>query len=66
MLDIVGQILFVLMFCTPIITIPIIWRYKYLSKTHRVLLALLFAAVLSFLCYAIGLGILMRDGLGPV
>jgi glucan phosphoethanolaminetransferase (alkaline phosphatase superfamily) len=64
MLDTVGKILWVLMFCTPLITIPLVWRRSTLSKTYRVLLGLLLAFVISFVLFVISFSILLRDGLG--
>ena len=65
-LDVLGQTLWVLMFVTPLITIPIAW--KLLSdqrKIARIMIGLGLAIVFSFFFYFTSLEILFRNGMGP-
>ncbi len=65
MLDTVGQILWYSIFLTPILTIPVVWKFSKAKKIYRLLIALLIAVLLSTLFYAISMAIVLRDGLGP-
>lgn len=64
-MDLLGQILWFAMFGTPILTIPLVWRFMDTKKVYRVIVGLLIAFVLSFLLYHISLAIIFRDGMGP-
>jgi len=64
-IDFIGESLWVLMFCTPLITLPVFWRKKSLTKTSRVVFALLLAACISFFLFLVVIGIAFRDGMGP-
>ncbi|MEI8204716.1 MAG: hypothetical protein WCH34_16980 [Bacteroidota bacterium] len=64
-IDIVGQVLWVVMFITPLLTIPFAWRYFKVGKALRIVIGLILAASLSFFLYFICLAILFRNGLGP-
>jgi hypothetical protein len=64
-MDILGQVLWYLVFLTPLITIPITWQLRNIRKIYRVLLGLLIALVLSILLCYISLEIIFRDGMGP-
>jgi hypothetical protein len=63
--DIVGEVLWYMVFVTPLITIPLSWKYIDGRKIVRVLVGIGLAIVLSFLLGEISLGILFRKGLGP-
>ena len=63
-MDILGETLWFMAFGTPLITIPLIWRYSDIPKWKRVCAGLLLAAGLSFLLYHISLAIIFRDGMG--
>jgi hypothetical protein len=65
-MDILGQILWFSMFATPLITIPLAWKFIKEKKAVRLIIGILFAAMLSLFLYIISLGILLRNGLGPV
>ena len=64
-MDIIGQILWFLMFGTPLITIPIVWKISKQKKIIRILIGLGLAIVISFFLYHISLEIIFRDGMGP-
>jgi uncharacterized membrane protein len=64
-MDTLGQILWFLMFATPLITIPIVWKISNKKKVVRILIGLGLAIIMSFLLYHISLGIIFRDGMGP-
>ena len=65
LLDILGQILWYTTFGTPLITIPLVWKYSKQKKSYRILIALLLSLLLSFLLYYISLSIIFRNGMGP-
>ena len=64
-MDILGQILWYLIFFTPILTIPLVWKYSKRSKWYKIVKGLLFAVFLSIVLYVIAMAIALRDGLGP-
>jgi hypothetical protein len=64
-MDLLGQILWFVMFATPIFTIPLAWRLRDTKKVYRVIIGLIFALILSFFLYHISLAIIFRDGMGP-
>jgi tryptophan-rich sensory protein len=65
-MDTIGEILWFAMFFTPVITVPLVWRYnKSNTKTIRIIIGLVLALVLSLIFYMISMGILLRNGLGP-
>ena len=64
-LDSIGQGLWFLMFGTPLITIPLVWKFSNQNKVVRVLIGLFAACFLSFILYFVSLEIIFRDGLGP-
>lgn len=63
-MDKIGEILWIGMFFTPLITIPIVWKRSQKSKVYRILIGLAIAFVLSFVFFVISWGIFLRDGLG--
>ncbi|MBK6444495.1 MAG: hypothetical protein IPO49_12805 [Bacteroidetes bacterium] len=63
--DILGQVLWFAMFATPLLTIPLTWKFLRVLKIYRLMFGLLLAAFLSFFLYFISLGIIFRDGMGP-
>lgn len=65
MIDSVGQILWYSIFLTPILTVPVVWKFSKVKKIYRLLIALLIAMFLSAVFYAISMTIVLRDGLGP-
>jgi hypothetical protein len=64
-LDNLGILLCGSIFIMPFITIPLTWKHSNHRPIFKVLLGLLFAVILSFFLYLIGLAIILRDGLGP-
>jgi hypothetical protein len=62
--DIIGGIFLYSVFFTPLITIPLVWKYSKQKTIVKVLFGLFFALILSFSLYAIGFSIILRDGLG--
>ncbi len=64
-MDIFGEICWFAMFFTPVITIPLVWRYnKGNTPAMRIITGLLWAFVSSFILFVISMGILFRNGLG--
>ena len=64
-MDTIGEILWFIMFGTPLITIPLVWRFSKQKKALRVLIGLILALVLSFALFHISISIAFRDGMGP-
>jgi lipoprotein signal peptidase len=65
-LDVFAEILWYSIPITPIITIPIVWRFaKNEKKITRVLYGLLFAGAISICFFAVSMGLCFRNGLGP-
>jgi len=64
-LDAIGEICWYLIFATPFITLPLVWKYSKQSKWYKIIFGILFAFILSFILFIISWGILLRDGLGP-
>ncbi len=60
----IGLALWIAMFATPLITIPIIWNTLAINKVFRVLIGLVLAVLLSAVLYFIGLSLLMRNAFG--
>jgi hypothetical protein len=63
--DAIGQFLWFAMFATPLLTIPLVWKYFEIRKMHRIIIGLVLAAFLSFFLYFISLAFIFRDGMGP-
>jgi hypothetical protein len=59
--DIVGQILWYVMFFTPLITIPIVWRLNSQNKIIKFLIGLILAFILSSLLYYISIHIAFKN-----
>lgn len=65
--DMIGEILFFATFFTPVLTLPLAWYFgSKESKQWRLVKGLLWALLLSIIFFTISLGILFRNGLGPV
>lgn len=62
--DTLGQILWFAMFATPLITVPLVWKFFKVRKVFRVVIGLVFACFISFILYHISLGLIFKDGFG--
>ena len=66
MLDFVGEVAWILM---PILGLATIiwsrWEFRRVPVGHRVIASVLFGIAVAWLCFAVGLQIVFRDGLGP-
>ncbi len=65
MLDWIGAILWITVFASPLITVPLAWKFCPAKKIVRVIMGLVLAAVVSFFSYHISLEIIFRHGMGP-
>jgi len=65
LMDTLGQILWYVMFATPLATIPMTWKFLKIKKVYRVIIGFVIALFLSFILYHISLAIIFRDGMGP-
>jgi len=63
--DAIGVFCWYMMFFTPIITVPLVWKYSKRRPGGKIFIGLLFAVALSFILFIVSLSILFRDGLGP-
>ncbi len=63
-MDVLGKVLWILMFLTPFITIPIVWKISKRRKLAKLLLSLLFAFILSLVLYFLSIAIIFREGMG--
>jgi hypothetical protein len=64
-IDIIGEICWFLMFITPLIFIPLTWKFIDGSRMVKVAAGLLLSVVCSIILFCIGMAILLRNGLGP-
>ena len=64
-LDIIGLIPWFSIPLTPLVTIPLMWRWKSASKILRVVVALFLAFFIPAFFYAVSLSIVFKDGMGP-
>ncbi|HAP00476.1 MAG TPA: hypothetical protein DCQ93_01000 [Bacteroidetes bacterium] len=64
-IDRIGEAIWFMMFLTPLITIPLVWRLSKARKIFRIIIGLVLAFALSLFFFFISLGICFRNGLGP-
>ena len=64
-MDLIGEVLWFLMFATPLLTVPLVLYYSRQKVVIRILLGLLCAFLLSYSLYFLSLTILFRNGMGP-
>lgn len=64
-MDFLGQILWIAIFATLILTIPLAWKLMHTKKIYRLIVGLIFALILSFILYLTSLDVIFRDGMGP-
>jgi len=62
-MDLIEQILEISVFLTPLLTIPLFWRFKNLKKGYRILFGLVSAGLLSLLFWYLAILILFRNGI---
>jgi tryptophan-rich sensory protein len=66
-MDTIGQILWFAMFFTPVVTVPLVWKYNTSNtKAMRIIIGLLIAFLLSFVFFIISIKIHFRNGLAGV
>ena len=64
-LDKLGEIIWYLMFLTPIVTVPLVWRLSREKKAYRILSGFIIALLISIVFFIVSCLILLRNGLGP-
>lgn len=62
--DTIGQILWFAIFATPLLTVPLVWKFLKIKKVYRVITGLALALIFSFFLYHISLAIIFRHGMG--
>jgi hypothetical protein len=63
--DSIGQILWFLMFITPLISTILCWKFFEIKKIFRIIIGLFLGGIISLILYFISLSIIFRDGIGP-
>lgn len=63
-MDIIGEICWYMMFVTPLICIPIVWKISTQNIGVKLLIGLLLAFALSVFLFFFSLAILFRNGMG--
>ena len=64
-MDVIGEICWYMMFVTPLICIPIVWKISTQNLGVKLLIVLLLSCSLSIFLYFLNLAIIFRDGMGP-
>jgi hypothetical protein len=64
-LDILEQIFWYGIFCTPLLVTPLVWKYSNASKTGKMTQCVLISISVSLLFFMISMEICLRNGLGP-
>jgi len=64
-MNIIGSILWIAVFVTPFVTIPLVWRVSDANKITKIFVGIVLALILSCIFYYISLSIIFRDGMGP-
>ena len=65
-MDLLGQLLWILMFVTPALTIPLVWKFSKQRKQVRLIVGIVLAALISLVLYYLSLAIILRDGIGSI
>lgn len=63
-MDVIGEICWYMMFVTPLICIPIVWKISTQNIGVKLLIGLLLAFALSVFLFFFSLAILFRNGMG--
>jgi hypothetical protein len=63
-MDIIGERCWYMMFVTPLIGIPIVWKFSSQTNGVKLLIGLLLAFALSVFLFFFSLAILFRNGMG--
>lgn len=64
-MDVIGEICWYMMFVTPLICIPIVWKISTQNIGVKLLIGLLLAFFLSTCLFIFSLAIAVRNGMGP-
>jgi hypothetical protein len=54
------------MFFAPIIIVLFVWKFLKIEKIYRIIIGVILGLFISLLCYYISMGIIFRNGMGPV
>lgn len=63
-MDVIGEICWFIMFATPFICIPLVWKFSSQTNGVKLLIGLLLAFALSLFLFICSLVILFRNGMG--
>ncbi len=64
--DTIGEIFWFTMFFAPIIIMLFVWKFLKIEKIYRIIIGVILGLFISLLCYYISMGIIFRNGMGPV
>ena len=64
--DTIGEIFWFIMFLAPIISMFFVWKFLKIEKIYRIIIGIILGLFISLLCYYISMGIIFRNGMGPV
>ncbi len=64
--DTIGEIFWFTMFLAPIIIMFFVWKFLKIEKIYRIIIGIILGLFISLLCYYISMGIIFRNGMGPV
>lgn len=64
-LDIIGGVLWVMVFMSPVISTFLVWRFLEINKVLRILFGIMIGLIASMICYFASLEIIFRNGIGP-
>ena len=63
-MDVIGKICWYLMFATPLLCIPLVWKFSSQTKGVKLLIGLLLSFAFSVFLFFFSLAILFRNGMG--
>jgi hypothetical protein len=65
-IDIIGEIMWIMVFVAPLLSVIIVWRTFEINKFFRIVIGLIIGLFISMICFYISLEIIFRHGMGPV
>ena len=64
-MELSGQILYYLAFLNPLITIPLVWKFRKGSKVFRIVLCVAISLIVWYLLLSLSVSVAFREGMGP-
>lgn len=63
-MDLIGEICWFMMFATPFICLPLVWKFSSQNNGVKLLIGLFLAFALSVFLFFFSLAIVFRNGMG--